>query len=112
MDRVRSRPIGKQPEESVWLKRSRYRLGVWAWVVPRNNVLGGGPGLFIPSYCEVGFCHVLRETKIWQKHVMRDSLTSPLRLLLTGFECQQTKRKILWKKCQRFFHAMVMIDQT
>ena len=70
------------------------------------------PGLFIPSYCEVGFCHVLRETKIWQKHVMRDSLTSPLRLLLTGFECQQTKRKILWKKCQRFFHAMVMIDQT
>ena len=30
---------------------------------------------------------------------------------LTGFECQQTERRIHSEKCQRYFHAMLMISK-
>jgi len=71
-------------------------------------------------------CHVMWETNIGQKHVMWDTLiwprgerrrggwrgqALPLRLLLIGFEYQQTKREIPFKICQRHCHAMLTINE-
>ena len=70
-------------------------------------------------------CHVLREINIEQKRGILwcgrgaggakaglDGCVSRLKLLLAGFECQQTRRKIHSEKCQRYLHAVLIVNKT
>jgi len=41
-----------------------------------------------------------------------DGRVSLLRVLLIGFDYQQTIHEIRWKNCQRYCHAVLMINET
>jgi len=48
-----------------------------------------------------------QEAPWWVGWTGLDGCTSRLKLLLVGFEYQQTKWKIPWKNCQLCCHAML-----